>query len=185
MVAQGAMGFMTSEVIARMTRHREDSRLFPPQPKDTAMTTSLPSLNPGISPSPAPATVRTLAAWRHMFASGDFSAVGSLLHPEVLLHSPLDDQPLHGAGAVGGVLGLAFSLYDRFAYGDCLWSEDGRQLALAFEGQMGPHTVRGVDRLQLDGQGRITTLEVFVRPLPALAHLAAEVQRRMAPQAGH
>lgn len=147
------------------------------------MTTSLP--HPPFETSPAPATARTLAAWRRMFASGDFGAVGSLLHPEVLLHSPLDDKPLQGADAVGGVLGLAFSLYDRFAYGDCLWSEDGRQLALVFEGQIGPHTARGVDRLQLDAQGRITALEVFVRPLPALAHLAAQVQRRMAPQPGH
>lgn len=76
-------------------------------------------------------------------------------------------------------------MYERFAYGDCLWSDDWRQVALDFEGQMGHHTARGVDRLQRDAQGRITVLEVFVRPLPALAHLAAEVQRRMAPQTGH
>ncbi|MFI8617495.1 nuclear transport factor 2 family protein [Acidovorax sp. NPDC077693] len=126
---------------------------------------------------------RTLAAWRALFAAGDFAAMPGLLHPDVVLRSPLDDQPLCGAAAVGMVLGLAFSLYGRFAYGNALWSDNGQELALSFDGDLGPHAVRGIDRLQFDAQGRVIAVEVFIRPLPALAWLAQAVQQRMA-QAG-
>jgi hypothetical protein len=115
------------------------------------------------------AAARTLAAWRALFDAGDFAAMPSLLHPDVVLRSPLDDQPLCGAGAVGMVLGLAFSLYGRFVYGDALWSDNGQELALSFDGNLGHHAVRGIDRLQFDAQGRVIAVEIFIRPLPALA----------------
>lgn len=139
-----------------------------------------PSSPPSSTTHAHAAAARTLAAWRALFDAGDFAAMPSLLHPNVVLRSPLDDQPLCGAGAVGMVLGLAFSLYGRFVYGNALWSDNGQELALSFDGNLGPHAVRGIDRLQFDAQGRVVVVEVFIRPLPALAWLAHAVQQRMA-----
>ncbi|MES2610490.1 MAG: nuclear transport factor 2 family protein [Pseudomonadota bacterium] len=120
-------------------------------------------------------TIATVEAWRAMAARRDFGHAAALLHPDAVLHSPLDHQIVPGGLQVAGILGMAFGLYSRFFYGEALWSPGGHQVALPFEGQMGDHLARGVDLLTLDGQGQVTVVEIFLRPLAVVAYLAKQV----------
>lgn len=119
--------------------------------------------------------IATVEAWRAMAVQHDFAQAAALLHPDAVLHSPLDHQIVPGGLQVAGILGMAFSLYSRFSYGEPLWRHGGLQVALPFEGQMGAHTARGVDLLTLDSQGRVTAVEIFLRPLAVVAYLAERV----------
>lgn len=121
--------------------------------------------------------IATAEAWQAMAARRDFAPAAALLHPDAVLYSPLDHQILAGRQQVAAILGMAFGMYSRFSYGQPLWSQEGHQLALPFEGQMGPHAARGVDLLTLDGEGRVTALEIFLRPLAVVSYLAGQVAR--------
>lgn len=119
--------------------------------------------------------IATIEAWQAMAARRDFGQASALLHLDAVLHSPLDHQIVPGGVQVAGIIGMAFGLYSRFSYGEPLWSQGGHRVALPFEGLMGPHTAHGVDLLILDGQGRVTAVEIFLRPLAVVAYLAEQV----------
>ncbi len=121
------------------------------------------------------AALATVQAWQHMARQRDFSPAAALLHPAAALHSPLGHESLQGGAQVAGILRMAIGLYSSFRYGEPLWEEGGHQVALPFEGQMGPHPARGVDLLTLDAEGRVTSIEVFMRPLAVVTHLAEQV----------
>ena len=123
----------------------------------------------------APSTLATVQTWRQMARQRDFSAAAGLLHPDAVLHSPLSHEGLEGGAQVAGILCMAIGLYSAFSFGEPLWRDGGHQVALPFEGQMGPHTARGVDLLTLDADGRVTAIEVFMRPLAVVSYLAQQV----------
>lgn len=123
----------------------------------------------------APSILTTVQGWRQMARQRDFSAAAGMLHPEAVLHSPLGHEGLQGGAQVAGILCMAIGLYSAFSFGDPLWLDGGHQVALPFEGQMGPHAARGLDLLTFDADGRVTAIEVFMRPLAVVTYLAQQV----------
>lgn len=134
-----------------------------------------PSSNVSAVQPVTPAILATVQAWRQMARQRDFSPAAGLLHPTAALHSPLSHQGLEGAEQVAGILCMAMGLYSAFSFGEPLWLDGGHQVALPFEGQMGPHPARGMDLLTLDADGRVTSIEVFMRPLAVVTYLAQQV----------
>jgi 2,4-dienoyl-CoA reductase (NADPH2) len=55
-----------------------------------------------------------------------------------------------------------------------------RELALEFRGRVGGLELQGVDLITLDDQGRITNLDVMIRPINTLLALRDRVAARMA-----
>lgn len=74
----------------------------------------------------------------------------------------------------------ALAVFENFRYVSEWIGEDG--VILAFEADVGPHKLRGIDRFTLDDEGRITCLEVMIRPLNALAEVAERMKARFAAQ---
>ncbi len=134
-----------------------------------------PSPTVSVSQPLALPALATLQAWQQMARQRDFSPAADLLHPAAVLHTPLSHQSLQGGAQVAGILRMAIGLYSTFSYGEPLWIQGGHQVALPFEGQMGPHPARGMDLLTLDAEGRVTAIEVFMRPLAVMTHLAEQV----------
>jgi hypothetical protein len=68
---------------------------------------------------------------------------------------------------------VTFNLQD-FVY-DKEWI-DGQELCLEFSARLGQVRMRGIDRITVDADGKMTRIEVFIRPANALMALAEHVK---------
>ena len=136
-----------------------------------------------MSPIPShtqPAVARSLAAWHQMVAQGDLSGLPDILHPEAVFRSPMAVKPYGPAPALVLVLGTVLQVFENFQYHRQLVSDDGLSVVLEFSAAVGDKTLKGIDLIQFDSEGRIVEFEVMVRPLSGLQALGAEMGRRLA-----
>ena len=118
-----------------------------------------------------------LPAWHRIVAEKDLEALGRALSPDVELGSPPYWEPLRGHDVVHHLLGLILATIEDFTYRR-QW-QDGRELALEFEGRVGEHALQGIDLVTLDAEGRIARLDVAIRPLDAVLALRDAITPKM------
>jgi hypothetical protein len=109
---------------------------------------------------PAPHPFR-LAAERK-----DLEAMREALREDVVLHSPILFRGFEGRDVVLQVLGHVAATLEDFAYTDELAESD--TVALRFRARVGDRELEGIDFLELDAEGRVSELTVFMRPMSAL-----------------
>jgi 2,4-dienoyl-CoA reductase (NADPH2) len=137
-----------------------------------------PSRTAGAMPAAVAASLKT---WHAMLASGDMGALGSLLHPKVVFHSPMAHTPYPSAMVVGLILTTVAKVFEDFAYHREFASADGLNITLEFSARVGDKQLKGVDLIRFDADGKIVEFEVMVRPLSGLQALGEEMGRRLAP----
>ena len=121
--------------------------------------------------------------FRTAVESGDADAIVASLAEDVVFQSPIVFRPYRGRAAVGRLLRAVVTVFRDFRYLDELGSE--RRTALVFTARIGNRDVEGIDLLELDAQGLVEHLTVFVRPLSAAHALAAAMQAALGePAAG-
>jgi ketosteroid isomerase-like protein len=109
---------------------------------------------------PAPHPFR-LAAERK-----DLDAMRESLREDVVLHSPILFRGFEGRDVVLQVLTHVAATLEDFAYTDEL--AEGDTVALRFKARVGDRELEGIDFLELDADGRVAELTVFMRPMSAL-----------------
>jgi hypothetical protein len=114
-----------------------------------------------------------------MVAVRDFRELSSLLHPDVVLRSPLGFKPFSGAQAVAQILTTVSELLANFRYEREFVSEDGHSVALEFSASIGDKQLKGIDILRFAENGTIVELEIIVRPFNALQALGAAMAKRL------
>lgn len=110
--------------------------------------------------------------------SRDLDALTSLLSQDVHLFSPTLFRPIEGIGAARPVLGAVLEVIKEMRYVGELAGESTEPGAdpdpvhgLLFRGRAGDREIHGIDLLQYDEDGRISTLTIMVRPLSGLTAL--------------
>lgn len=121
----------------------------------------------------------SLATWHAMVAQRDLSKLASIVHPDVVFHSPMAHAPYKSAAALTLVLGTVIQVFEDFAYHRELFTEDGHSVVLEFSARVGDRRVKGVDLVRFDEAGKIVELEVMVRPMSGLQALGAEMAKRL------
>lgn len=114
-----------------------------------------------------------------MVAARDFRELSSLLHPDVVLRSPLGFKPFSGAHAVVEILRTVSDVLTNFRYEREFVSEDGHSVALEFSASIGDKQLKGIDILRFAENGTIVELEIMVRPFNALQTLGAAMAKRL------
>jgi hypothetical protein len=105
--------------------------------------------------------------FRKAAESGDYSALGPILAPDVALHSPaVIDTDYTGSELVNGILAAAFQVLQDIRFTDVLHGEDGRSHGLMVEMRIGDQRGQGFIYLE-EGDGLVTHLTFLVRPLRA------------------
>jgi limonene-1,2-epoxide hydrolase len=112
--------------------------------------------------------------FRRAVEANDFDAVVASLAEDVVFSSPVVFRPYHGRAAVGALLRAVAGVFREFRYVDELRSAG--QTALVFRAKVGDRDVEGVDLGEVDAQGLVTRLVVFVRPLSGALALAAAMK---------
>ena len=133
-----------------------------------------------IPSSLTPAVQASLHQWHEMVAARDLSALPGILHDEACLRSPMAYNPYKSAAAVHLILGTVLTVFQDFTYHRSFASDDGLNVVLEFSATVGDKSLKGIDMIAFDAQGRIVDFEVMVRPFNGLQALGAEMGARLA-----
>jgi len=123
-------------------------------------------------------TMSPLDHWHHIVFNRDLAALQEFLAEDVVFHSPYVWRPYHGRQAAWLILSTVLDVFQEFTYHRELI--DGDNWALEFSARVGERSLKGIDLIRFDGDGRIIEFEVFVRPFNGLQALGEEMARRLA-----
>ena len=115
--------------------------------------------------------------FRQAAEAKDFSAIDDLFAEDVVFRSPVVFKPYEGREAVAMLLGAVVQVFEDFRYTDQV--ETGDAAALAFSARVGDRELDGIDFLHFDDEGRVSRMEVFVRPMSGMNALAEEMRKML------
>jgi hypothetical protein len=118
-----------------------------------------------------------LSLWHKFVETQDAEILDKLLAENVQFHSPFVWKPKDGKAITKIILTTVTQVFQDFRYVREIL--DGNNWALEFEAKIGELTLRGVDLIQLNDEGKIIDFEVMVRPANALQALGMEMGRRL------
>src|SRR5215475_11914280 len=108
----------------------------------------------------------------------DLELMTEALREDVVLHSPILFRGFEGRDVVLVVLGHVIDVLEDFRYTDEL--HEGDTVRLRFKANVGDRELEGIDFLELDADGRVAEITVFMRPLSALTRFNEQMAARLA-----
>lgn len=112
---------------------------------------------------------KTYQQWLEFLESHNSLILNNLLADEVIFHSPVVWTPQIGKQLTMLYLMVASEiLREDFKYVKQIIDSEGKNLMLEFSCKVGEVSVKGVDIIQLNEEGKIIDFEVMVRPLKAI-----------------
>ena len=118
--------------------------------------------------------------FRHAVESGDIDGAIGMLAADVVFQSPVVFKPYVGRDAVGMLLRVVATVFQDFHYvSELHGGAEGAETALVFRARVGEKKLEGVDWLRVGGDGLVTHLTVFVRPMSGLMALAEAMRARL------
>ncbi len=118
----------------------------------------------------------------HLFVDGRRAdMLDDLIAADARLLSPAFWKPREGRDNVAMVLTAVAGIFEDFNYSK-EWI-DGDDLILEFEARIGDKSVRGIDRIRVNAEGKLEEIEVMVRPMNGLMALVGEMAKALGPDA--
>jgi hypothetical protein len=115
--------------------------------------------------------------FRRAAEAKDVELMTETLREDVVLHSPILFRGFEGREIVGQVLTHVAATLEGLTYVDELVGE--RSVALRFKAMVGDRELEGIDFLELDDDGKVAELTVFMRPLSALTRFNEQMAERL------
>jgi hypothetical protein len=107
----------------------------------------------------------------------DVDAITALFAEDIRFFSPVKFRPFEGVAMVGALFHVLLRIFEDFRYvGDFTGAidDDGDTDShiLVFRARVGDKQIHGIDMIQVDDRGLISTFTVMVRPQSAAAALS-------------
>ena len=118
-----------------------------------------------------------LDRWHAIVFGRDLADLRAMLADDVVFRSPYVWRPYAGREAAWFILSNVLEIFRNFTYHRELI--DGDNWALEFSAGVGELSLKGIDLIRLDHDGRIVEFEVFIRPANGLAALGAAMAERL------
>lgn len=115
--------------------------------------------------------------FRRAAEAKDLALMTEALREDVVLHSPILFRGFEGRDVVVAVLTEVAATLEGLRYTDEL--HEGDTVALRFKATVGDRELEGIDFLELDEDGRVAELTVFMRPLSAVNRFNEEMTARL------
>jgi SnoaL-like protein len=115
--------------------------------------------------------------FRRAAESKDLDLLTETLREDVVLHSPVLFRGFEGREVVSAVLTEVAATLEGLTYTDELTDE--RTVALRFKAKVGDRELEGIDFLELDEDGKVAELTVFMRPFSALTAFNEQMKARL------
>jgi hypothetical protein len=107
----------------------------------------------------------------------DLELLTETLREDVVLHSPILFRGFEGREMVSQVLTHVAATLEGLTYVDELAGEG--TVCLRFEANVGDRELEGIDFLELDENGKVAELTVFMRPLSAITTFNEQMKVRL------
>lgn len=120
--------------------------------------------------------------FRRAAEAKDLDLMAETLRADVVLHSPVLFRGFEGRDTVAAVLTHVAATLEELTYTDEL--VEGRTVCLRFKAMVGRRELEGIDFLELDEDGRVAELTVFMRPLSALTAFNEQMAARLGASEG-
>jgi SnoaL-like domain len=115
--------------------------------------------------------------FRRAAEAKDLDLLAETLREDVELHSPILFRGFEGRDVVTQVLTHVAATLENLTYVDEL--HEGDTVALRFKANVGDRELEGIDFLELDDDGRVAVLTVFMRPMSALKAFNEQMAERL------
>jgi hypothetical protein len=115
--------------------------------------------------------------FRRAAEAKDLDLLTETLREDVELHSPVLFRGFEGRDVVAQVLTHVAATLEDLTYTDEL--REGSAVALRFKARVGDRELEGIDFLELDDEGRVAVLTVFMRPMSALTAFNERMAERL------
>ena len=120
--------------------------------------------------------------FRRAAESKDLDLLAETLREDVVLHSPVLFRGFEGRETVIAVLTHVAATLEDLTYIDEL--TEGDSVCLRFKAKVGDRELEGIDFLDLDEEGRVRELTVFMRPFSALTSFNERMAARLGASEG-
>jgi ketosteroid isomerase-like protein len=123
----------------------------------------------------------TAARYRAAVERRDLDAVGELLAPEIVFHSPVTFHPFIGRDTVRRLLGEVIQVFTGFRFTDELSVQGAHGLVFRAGVSGTDREIEGIDLLRFEHgreDGLIVDFTVMLRPLSALVPFAQQMGER-------
>ncbi len=128
-----------------------------------------------------PKAQNTVQIWHDALETGDLSPLPDLTSDEVVFRSPAVFTPFGGKQAFVFIIHMVYEIFEDFHYHRQFATDDGACAVLEFEARIGNKSLKGIDMIRFDDEGRICEFEVMIRPANALALLAHKMGEKAGP----
>ena len=118
-----------------------------------------------------------LKLWHQFVETPNAEILHEILTDDVKFHSPFVWKPKDGKAITTQILLTVTQVFQNFRYVREI--AEGNNFCLEFEANIGDLTLRGVDLIQLNDNGKIIDFEVMIRPANALQTLGMEMSKRL------
>jgi hypothetical protein len=117
--------------------------------------------------------------FRRAAEAKDLQLLTETLREDVVLHSPILFRGFEGRDTVATVLTHVAATLEDLTYTDEL--NDGKTVCLRFKATVAgtSRELEGIDFLELDDDGRVRELTVFMRPLSAITAFNEQMSARL------
>jgi hypothetical protein len=115
--------------------------------------------------------------FRRAAEAKDLDLLAETLRDDVELHSPVLFRGFEGRDVVTQILTHVAATLEDLTYVDEL--HEGDTVALRFKARVGERELEGIDFLELDAEGRVAVLTVFMRPMSALTAFNERMAERL------
>jgi hypothetical protein len=115
--------------------------------------------------------------FRRAAEAKDLELLTETLREDVELHSPVLFRGFEGRDVVTQVITHVAATLEDLTYTDEL--TEGNTVALRFKARVGDRELEGIDFLELDEDGRVAVLTVFMRPMSALTAFNERMAERL------
>lgn len=125
-------------------------------------------------------TKQAVQLWHQMIKTCDLSILSNLLSDDVVFRSPVAHKPYEGKQVVFFILSNVIQVFQDFKYHREFYTDHGESVVLEFSANVSGKSLKGIDMIRFDEQGKITDFEVMIRPMSGLAALAEQMGARLA-----
>ncbi|MDY0162674.1 nuclear transport factor 2 family protein [Desulfobotulus sp.] len=120
---------------------------------------------------------KRLAQWHDVVFQRNMEALESMLAEDVMFYSPALWKPKTTRMEALALLSTVIEVFSNFTYHRELIQ--GNNWALEFSADVGDKSVKGIDLIEFNEEGKIQRFEVFIRPLTGLMALAQVMGERL------
>lgn len=126
-----------------------------------------------------PKVLQGLENWHRVVENRDMELLEQILHPGAVFRSPMAFKGYQSAVAVKLVLSTVIQVFENFTYHRSFAGDDAFSIVLEFSADVGEKSLKGIDMIRFDEDGKILEFEVMIRPMSGLQALGAEMGARL------